>query len=75
MTGGSRLGYLICVILFLNQPSQRCPGNGDLYSMGTELRTKEWQTRFQTAQEGVLMVSIVQIIVGITGKNNYNLGD
>ncbi len=62
------MGYLVCTFVFLNQQTQLCPGDGDIYAMGPHRRTEEWQRRLQIVQGAVLMTCLTQILIGLIGN-------
>lgn len=63
------MGYVICILIFLNQEELTCPGSGDIYAMGVTERTHEWQQRLQMVQGAVIIACIMQFFSGILGNN------
>lgn len=70
--------YMIYALSVMNLPKWKCPVDGDLYAMGTEKRTEEWQYRIRHIQGAIISMGIVQMILGYSGKfihitNQFNI--
>ncbi|XP_075218195.1 solute carrier family 23 member 2-like isoform X2 [Lycorma delicatula] len=59
--------YIRSLNKILQQPGLKCPGAGDIYAMGPEKRMQEWQNRLKYLQGGILMISLLQAFLGLTG--------
>ncbi|XKL63353.1 hypothetical protein PGB90_005717 [Kerria lacca] len=73
ITGAHRLGYLVCTLVFLKQENQYCPSYGDIYAMGQQRRTLEWQKRLQVIQGAVFAACTVQILIALVGNYSVSL--
>lgn len=60
--------YMTCTLSLLNLPRWECPSEVDLFSMGHEARTLEWQLRVRNIQGSMIIVSIVQMLLGYSGE-------
>ncbi|XP_050533537.1 solute carrier family 23 member 1-like isoform X2 [Daktulosphaira vitifoliae] len=67
ITQNSGFVYMICSLYILDMPKWQCSNEGDLYSMGPEARTLEWQLRIRDLQGTIIIISIIQMLLGYSG--------
>ena len=70
---GSSFTYITCSLAILNLPQWKCPPPGDIFAMGHELRTEEWQMRMREIQGAIIAASAFEIIIGYCGMCYFNL--
>ncbi|CAH1713111.1 solute carrier family 23 member 1-like isoform X3 [Aphis gossypii] len=59
--------YLFCTLPILELPEWKCSSNIDLFSMGPEARTLEWNLRVQNIQGAMIIIGVIQMFLGYSG--------
>lgn len=60
--------YMSFTLPILSLEKWQCYSEVDLYSMGPERRTLEWQLRVRYIQGAIISVGVVQMLLGYSGK-------
>ncbi|XP_050428460.1 solute carrier family 23 member 1-like isoform X2 [Adelges cooleyi] len=63
----SGFAYMICSLSIMNIPKWQCVKEVELFSMGPEARTLEWQLRIRDLQGSIIIISIIQMLLGYSG--------
>ncbi|VVC37374.1 Xanthine/uracil/vitamin C permease [Cinara cedri] len=59
--------YMTCLQSMFSLPGWQCPSDVDLFSMGTDARTLEWQHRVRSVQGAIIVIGLVQMFLGYSG--------
>ncbi|XP_060838870.1 solute carrier family 23 member 2-like isoform X2 [Rhopalosiphum padi] len=59
--------YLFCTLPILELPKWQCNSNIDLFTMGPEARTLEWNLRVRNIQGAMIITGIIQMFLGYSG--------
>lgn len=62
--------YMTSTLSILSLQRWQCPADVDLFAMGPEARTKEWQQRVRDIQGAIIIVGIIQMFLGYSGEYN-----
>lgn len=60
--------YMSFTLPILNLEKWQCYSEVDLFSMGPERRTQEWQIRIQYIQGAIISIGVIQMLLGYSGK-------
>lgn len=61
--------FLSCTLPILDLPEWKCNSNIDLFAMGPEGRTHVWNLHVRNIQGAMIIVGIIQMFLGYSGKN------